>query len=326
MSKPAIKALTILEMLQSQRQISGAELADRVGIDRRSLRRYIAMLEELGIPITAERGRHGGYMLVPGFKLPPLMFTNEEASAVALGLMAVRSLRLAHTAPAVASAQAKLERVMPPALQGSVQALRETAVLELPDTRWTMSQPPRPALTGELTALAMAAQTQHRVSFEYRPPEGVPMRREFDAYGLVFSHTRWYVVGLCRLRLAIRSFRLDRIMDVRETGDAFEKPDGFDTAAHLQHALATLPRGLVAHVLLHTDLDSATRELGRYVGPLVPTPAGIQLHTTTTSHTWFARMLASLTFDFTIQGPPELREAVSAEAERLARLARLAAC
>jgi predicted DNA-binding transcriptional regulator YafY len=85
MSKPAIKALTILEMLQSQRQISGADMAERLGIDRRSLRRYIAMLEELGIPITSERGRYGGYMLVPGFKLPPLIFTNEEASAVALG-------------------------------------------------------------------------------------------------------------------------------------------------------------------------------------------------------------------------------------------------
>ncbi|UMR32949.1 HTH domain-containing protein [Massilia sp. MB5] len=107
MSKPATKALAILEMLQNQRQISGAELAERVGIDRRSLRRYIAALEELGIPITSERGRYGGYMLVPGFKLPPLMFTNEEAAAVALGLLAVRSLRLADTAPAVASAQAK---------------------------------------------------------------------------------------------------------------------------------------------------------------------------------------------------------------------------
>jgi len=321
MSKPAIKALTILEMLQSQRQISGADMSERLGIDRRSLRRYISMLEELGIPITSERGRYGGYMLVPGFKLPPLMFTNEEASAVALGLLAVRSLRLADTAPAVASAQSKLERVMPPSLQGSVQALRETAVLDVPDARWTFTQPHGPALTGELTALAMAAQTQHRVSFEYRPPEGVPMRREFDPYGLVFSHTRWYAVGLCRLRLAIRSFRLDRIAEVRETGHSFEKPENFDTAAHLQHALATLPRGLPAHVLLHTDLDSATRELGRYVGPLVPTPAGIQLHTTTTSHTWFARMLASLTFDFTIQGPDALREALRTESARLARLA-----
>jgi predicted DNA-binding transcriptional regulator YafY len=322
MSKPAIKALTLLEMLQSQRQLSGAELADRLGIDRRSLRRYIAMLEELGIPITAERGRYGGYMLVPGFKLPPLMFSNEEASAVALGLLAVRALRLADTAPAVASAQAKLERVMPPALQASVQALRETAVLETPQARWSMGQAPRPALTGELTALALAAQTQHRVRFDYRPQDGAAMQREFDPYGLVFSHTRWYAIGMCRLRMAIRSFRLDRIAEVRETGLLFDKPDGFDAAAHLQHAMATLPRPLPVRVLLHTDLATAQREVGNYIGPLETVDGGVRLHTTTTSYLWFARTLASLTFDFSIEGPDELRAAVRAEAERLARLAR----
>ena len=321
MSKPAIKALAILELLQSQRQISGAEMSDRLGIDRRTLRRYIAMLEELGIPITAERGRYGGYMLVPGFKLPPLMFTNDEASAVALGLMAVRSLRLADTAPAVASAQAKLERVMPPALQGSVQALRETAVLDTPEQRWSYAGAGRPALTGELTALALAAQTQHRVRFRYTPQDGASMQREFDPYGLVFSHTRWYVVGMCRLRLAIRSFRLDRIAEVAETGMVFDKPDSFDAAAQLQHALATLPRPLPVRVLLHTDLASAAREVGRYIGPLVETDGGVRLATTTTSYSWFARLLASFNFDFTIEGPEELRAAMQEEARRLARLA-----
>jgi predicted DNA-binding transcriptional regulator YafY len=321
MSKPAIKALTILEMLQSQRQISGADMAERIGVHRRTLRRYIAMLEELGIPITAERGRHGGYMLVPGFKLPPLMFSNEEASAVALGLLAVRSLQLADTAPAVASAQAKLERVMPPALQASTQALRETATLDTPAQRWSMAQAARPALTGELTALALAAQCQHRVLFRYTPQDGAPMRRSFDPYGLVFSHTRWYAVGLCRLRMAIRSFRLDRIADVVETGEVFDKPDSFDAAAQLQHALATLPRPLPVQVLLHTDLACAQREVGRYIGPLVEVEGGVRLSTSTTSYTWFARMLASLNFDFTIEGPEELRSAVRTEAHRLARLA-----
>jgi len=321
MSKPAIKALSILEMLQSQRQLSGADMAERLGIDRRTLRRYIAMLEELGIPITAERGRYGGYMLVPGFKLPPLMFTNEEASAVALGLLAVRSLRLADTAPSVASAQAKLERVMPPALQGSVQALREMAVLETPDQRWSIASGARPALTGELTALALAAQTQHRVQFRYTPHGGEAMLRAFDPYGLVFSHTRWYAVGMCRLRMALRSFRLDRISDVMETGEVFDKPDNFDAAAQLQHAMATLPRPLPVQVLLHTDLACATREVGRYIGPLTAVEGGVRLQTTTTSYSWFARLLASFTFDFTIESPEELREAVRSEAQRLTRLA-----
>ncbi|AKU22277.1 YafY family protein [Massilia sp. NR 4-1] len=322
MSKPATKALAILEMLQNQRQISGAELAERVGIDRRSLRRYIAALEELGIPITSERGRYGGYMLVPGFKLPPLMFTNEEAAAVALGLLAVRSLRLADTAPAVASAQAKLERVMPPALQSGVQALRATAVLETPEPYWAGHGVTRPALTGELTALALAAQTQHRVRFEYRPPAGEAVWRAFDPYGLVFSHGRWYTIGMCRLRLALRSFRLDRIGLVQETGEAFERPNDFDAAEHLAHSMATLPRPLTLSVLLHTDHATAVRELGRQVGTLTPQEGGgVLLQASTTSYAWFARLLGSTTFDFTVREPQALRQALLDEAARLQRLA-----
>ncbi len=103
----------MLELLQSRTQISGAELARRVGVDRRTLRRYIATLEEIGIPISAEYGPHGGYRVMPGFKLPPMMFTDEEAQALSLGLLAARELGLAGIAPAIESAEAKLARVMP---------------------------------------------------------------------------------------------------------------------------------------------------------------------------------------------------------------------
>src|SRR5229473_722364 len=99
MSHPTIRVLAVLELLQSQAQISGAELAERVKVDRRTLRRYIAMLEEMGIPITTEQGRYGGYRLVPGYKLPPMMFTDEEAQALSLGLIAARGLGLADAAP-----------------------------------------------------------------------------------------------------------------------------------------------------------------------------------------------------------------------------------
>src|SRR5204862_7264952 len=115
MSLPTTRVLAVLELLQSQTQIGGAELASRVGVDRRTLRRYIATLEEMGIPITTEQGRYGGYKLVPGFKLPPMMFTDEEAQALSLGLIAARGLGLADAAPAIASVQAKLDRVLPSA-------------------------------------------------------------------------------------------------------------------------------------------------------------------------------------------------------------------
>ncbi|MBF3200643.1 transcriptional regulator, partial [Pseudomonas aeruginosa] len=108
MSKPTVRVLALLELLQSHGQLSGSELARRLEVDGRTLRRYIVALEELGIPISAERGRHGGYRLVAGFKLPPLMFSAEETLAVSLGLLAVRSLGLGESELALESAQAKL--------------------------------------------------------------------------------------------------------------------------------------------------------------------------------------------------------------------------
>src|SRR5258708_19197010 len=117
MPRPTTRVLAVLELLQTHGRMSGAELARRIEVDGRTVRRYISMLEELGIPITAERGRDGAYMLVAGFKLPPMMFTDDEALALSVGLLAARGLGLADAAPAVASAQAKLERVMPASLK-----------------------------------------------------------------------------------------------------------------------------------------------------------------------------------------------------------------
>jgi len=131
MTQPTVRVLAVLEVLQSQGRVSGPELARRVGVDGRTLRRYIAMLEELGIPIVAERGRFGGYALIAGFKLPPLVFSNDEALALGVGLLAARSLGLADAAPAVAGAQAKLQRVMPQSLKRRLRAIDETVALDL---------------------------------------------------------------------------------------------------------------------------------------------------------------------------------------------------
>src|ERR1700716_4712413 len=117
MPQPTVRVLALLELLQARGTTSGSTLAQALGVDRRTLRRYIAMLEDLGIPITSTQGRFGGYQVVPGFKLPPMMFTDDEALALAVGLLAARGLGLADAAPSVASAQAKLERVMPPGLK-----------------------------------------------------------------------------------------------------------------------------------------------------------------------------------------------------------------
>src|SRR6266704_3053454 len=113
MYSPTTRVLTVLEMLQSQGRVTGAEIADRLEVHIRTVRRYVAMLEDLGIPVAAERGRYGAYRLMPGFKLPPLMFTEDEALALTLGLKAARRMGLALTAPAVEGALAKVERVLP---------------------------------------------------------------------------------------------------------------------------------------------------------------------------------------------------------------------
>jgi predicted DNA-binding transcriptional regulator YafY len=130
MSRPTTRVLAVLEVLQANGTTSGAELARRLGVGRRTVRRYIAALEELGIPIAAERGREGGYLLVAGFKLPPMMFTEDEALALSIGLLAARGVGLAAAEPAVASAQAKLERVMPASLRSRVRAVDETVALD----------------------------------------------------------------------------------------------------------------------------------------------------------------------------------------------------
>jgi predicted DNA-binding transcriptional regulator YafY len=126
--RPTSRVLTVLEILQSRRRISGAEIAERLGVSRRTARRYVERLRELGIPVEAERGRYGAYSLRPGFKLPPLMFTEEEALGLTLGLLAARGLGLSGVVPAVEGALAKVERVMPEALGERIRALEETVI------------------------------------------------------------------------------------------------------------------------------------------------------------------------------------------------------
>ncbi|WP_439886200.1 helix-turn-helix transcriptional regulator [Pseudomonas sp. MBLB4123] len=313
MGNPTTRVLALLELLQSQGQISGRELAQRLDVDGRTLRRYISSLEELGIPLSSERGRHGGYRLVAGFKLPPMMFTPEEAQAIALGLLAAGNLGLVETAPAVASAQAKLHRVMPANLQQRVRALSESTTLELPRSRATSD-------SRLLPALADATQARQRVLLSYRSQQGTVSQREVDPYGLVYRWGLWYMSGLCHLRQGLRSFRLDRIQALQALAQHFVRPVDFDAAGHLNASIANLPRAFPVEVQLYTDLHSATLELGGSVGMLVPNPDGVHLSSRTDSLSWFARQLADLSFDFEIQQPPALRAALREQAQRLLRL------
>src|SRR5207253_3839942 len=250
MPHPTIRVLAVLELLQSHGRIGGAELARRVEVDRRTLRRYIAMLEEMGIPITTEQGRYGGYRLVPGYKLPPMMFTDEEAQALSLGLIAARGLGLADAAPAIESVQAKLDRVLPSAPKKTISALRESVALQTGGARSN-------ADAKLLRVLSQCAQTRRTAALRYRAADGALTSRDFDVYGLVYRSGRWYVVGFCRLRQGLRTLRLDRIAHADVTEKPFERPDGFDAVDYLSRAMATLPRAVKTEILLHTDIATA---------------------------------------------------------------------
>lgn len=128
---PVTRLLTLLDLLQSRPGVTAAHLAERLEVEARSVRRYITMLQDIGIPVEAVRGRYGGYRLRPGFKLPPLMWSEEEAVAVTLGLQAMRQLGLSQTIPTVEQALAKVERVLPQSLREQVQAVQKAVRLDL---------------------------------------------------------------------------------------------------------------------------------------------------------------------------------------------------
>jgi len=315
MTLPTTRVLAVLELLQGHGRMSGTELAARIGVDVRTLRRYIVMLETMGVPITSERGRHGAYLLVAGFRLPPMMFTNDEAVALSVGMVAARGLGLAEAAPAIASAQAKLARVMAPKLKRQVDAIGDTVRVE---TRAGINAP---TSNDALIVLTTAAHGQARVHLHYRSAEGVDSERDFDPYGLACRGGAWYAVGMCRLRNDLRSFRLDRVLGVAPSDVRFEKPAGFDALEQLARSIARMPREHSVEVLLRTDLQKASAIFTMAFGSLESAGEHVLLRSSADDLGWFARQLAALPFDFEIRAPDALRVELQRHAVRLQALA-----
>lgn len=312
MSKPVTRVLAVLELLQTRGRVSGAEIAAQLGVNERSVRRYITALEEMGIPVTAERGCAGGYALMAGFRLPPLMFSEDEALALSVGLLAARSLGLDRAAPAIAGAQAKLERSIPAKLRERLRAVDETVQLGLRRAN---------AATGQaaVAALSLAARTGRRVRLCYVDAGGKPSERAFEPYGLAFHDGCWYAVGWCHLRAGVRSFRLDRIGSLETLDEAFERPAEFDALGYLVRSVATLPRAWTVEVLLKTTLERAQAQFFDTAGVFEQLDEGVLMHNQSDDIAWFARQLAGLPFGFEIRKPPELRRAVRECAEGLLR-------
>jgi len=305
---PVARLLTALNLLQSRPSVTAAHLAERLEVGSRSVRRYITMLQDIGIPVEAVRGRYGGYRLRPGFKLPPLMWTEEEALAVTLGLEAVHQLGLSRTVPTVESALAKVERVLPQALRERVQAVQETVVLDLV----TRS---REELSTYVMLLSTAAHQGKRVWMRYQSHPGEERERAFDCYGLVYHSERWYAIGYCHLRQDTRVFRLDRIRALEVREERFTPPANFDCLAYMIQAVAAIPSRWLAEVLLQTSLEQIRDAVPATFATLEETPAGIVLRAYDDNLEHTARFLVSLGCPFRVLQPPELVE----ELRRLAQ-------
>lgn len=311
MARPTARLLAALEILQARGTVSGSELAGRLGVHPRTVRRYISGLEELGIPVTAEPGRAGGYSLVAGFKLPPMMLTPDEALAVAVGLAATQRLGIEDAQAGTESARGKLERVLPTALRDRVRAIADTLQIGLAPTL-------RPIPASLLGELAAAVQRGRRLALQYRAAGAeATTTRKVDPYGLAYRGRHWYAAGHCHLRHDVRTFRVDRIDAIEVLAEDFRRPPGFDLLAHLEAGLATLPRRHRAEVTCHCDLESAQRLIFGSLGTLESTEAGVRLVAQVDDLDWLARQLAALPIGFTVTGPPELRARLHEHAARL---------
>ena len=300
---PTSRVLTVLEWLQARDGLSCAELSRRLEVSPRSVRRYVEQLQSLGIPVQGTPGRGGGYRLRPGFKLPPLTFSDDEALALALGLRAAKQLGLSTAAPATESALAKLERVFPAHLTESLRALEATL-------SFTATAQPAPPATETVLALGRAAQQRQRVQLEYEAHRAERSSRAVDVYGLAVHEGRWYAIGHCHLRAGLRLFRVDRIHSLQTLATTFERPQQWNTPRVVLEQLAVWAARWMVVAQLRMTLNEARERVPQQWVTLKETSDGVTLRFGVGSLEWAARALISLECRFTILEPPALRAIV----------------
>ena len=315
MYSPTMRLLAVLELLETFHSMSGTELARRLEVDVRTVRRYITTLQDMGIPVAAERGPHGAYRLERGRKLPPLMFTPSEAAAISLGLRAMRALGFPVDGAVVEGAVAKTERLLPEPLLHHVTSMHEAVVMNRPTDLG------RAQVRSEfLTILSAAAREQRSVDVRYRSRQGERTERRVDPYGVVWNDGLWYVVGYCQLRLDVRTFRLDRIEWVVPTEQRFERPDRFDALEHVLHSVETVLGVHEIEVVLDTTIDHARALLGTEFEHLQSTEEGVVVRHTAVYLEWITTALLELPVSITIRKPAALWELLQRIAGQAARI------
>jgi predicted DNA-binding transcriptional regulator YafY len=312
--RPTARVLTVLELLQSRGHMTGAELARKLEVDIRTVRHYIETLIDLGVPVEARRGRYGAYRLRPGYKLPPLIFTEDEALALTLALLVAKESGLAQVAPAFDGALAKIERVLPATTRTRIQAVEQTVAFA------GGAAPTAPSGLAVLT-LSSAIQSGRRVLMDYRSSADQLTQRAFDPYGIAYHLGLWYTIGYCHLRQDQRLFRLDRITAIATMSETFSPPANFSALEEVQRVLASVKRQWRIEVWLQTTLQEAQRQLRSANALFEEKNGGVLFRVEVADLPWMARLLAGLGIPFLIHHPPELRDVMREYAETLARYA-----
>ena len=314
MYHPTTRLLTILELLQSHASLSGAELARRLEVEPRSVRRYIQMLQDMGMPVEATYGPGGGYRLRPGFKLPPLMFSEDEATAIVLGLLGTSWLELGLSALAVEGALAKVTRVLPVRSRERLKAVAAHLILS-PHSREAR---PDAAL---LIELGDAIQQRRRIALDYRSYHGQLTHRSVEPYGIAGWLGRWYLAGYCCLRQEYRLFRLDRMDAVQTLEETFVRDKAFDYEAYVVEQLARMPTGWQVAVEFGATLYAVRQKIPASYGTVEATPQGTLFQCDIDDLALLARYLVTLNLPFVVHNPPELRDALLQLAEQITQTA-----
>ncbi|MBI1257642.1 MAG: WYL domain-containing protein [Chloroflexi bacterium] len=314
MYSPTTRLLTVLELLQSRTNVSGVELAETLEVEVRSVRRYITMLRDMGIPVESEKGRYGSYRLRPGYRLPPLMFNESEILAVILGLMAVKRLGMA-TGGGSESASTKVLRVLPDDLRERVRAFQGVLTLDMPAYQ---------AVSEEILAqFSLGAYQRLRLWIQYLGgSRGSATERAIDVYGLVYRTGFWYAVAYCHLRQDLRVFRLDRVRRIRVLEESFTPPLDLDALEYLNESFRTIPGYWDVEVLFKAKLEQVEHHVSPSVGTLEVVPGGVLLNCYADGLEWMARFLIRTGMKFTVNRPPELREKLREIARSLLHMAK----
>lgn len=237
MGNSASRLITLIMLLQSQPNQKAADLAIKLGVSVRTLHRYVKMLDDIGIPIYSERGPYGGFSLVRGYKMPPLVFTPEEAVAIYLGTGLVEEMWGLLYRQAAQGVLAKLDNLLPDEQRQEVSWARRSLIAT------GMHRGNQNDIAPNLEKLRRAVRERRQITISYRSSSEVASQdRNVDPYALVHRWGWWYVVGYCQLRSAMRSFRVDRILSITLLGENFQIPDTFDVHDFLEREFLDLPQ------------------------------------------------------------------------------------